>query len=252
MTIRNQRILATIPEQGSGIEYGPLHRTLVPKSGSRSIRYVDFAPRDVLVKKYESDPNVDVELIPDIDIVTGGRRVDEFIDPDSLDFVVASHIAEHVPDLVGWLQANLNILRIGGRIAIAFPDRRYCFDLAKQPSQTSDLIAAYLEERTRPSFQQQCDHFFNIRQVTPSQVWNGEVTPKTAPLIHQPHKAVDILRALQKRSDYVDVHCWKFSDTEFFDTINTVRALFDLPFQIVSLFPTQCGTTEFYATLEKT
>lgn len=249
MQLRQIRITAGIQHESSGIEYGPLHRSLMPRDLYPKVRYVDFQSREQLVKHYEKDPNVDVSLIPEIDIVTGGRTITEFVDAESIDFVVASHVLEHVPDFIGWLETNLRLLRPGGRIALAFPDRRFCFDLSKQPTSFHEIVAAYLEQRTQPNFTQICDHIINTRKVTPVEVWNGTLTSENAPCIHALPGALTILGALAQKKEYHDVHCWKFSDAEFMETIRNVKLHFSLPFDLISFYPTQRNTTEFYATL---
>jgi hypothetical protein len=93
---RKKEIVEHLSLSGSGLEYGPLHRTIVDKKNA-SVRYVDYADRDYLVRHYANDPNVDTDTIPEIDIVTGGRPIDEFAEKESVDFIIASHVAEHVP-----------------------------------------------------------------------------------------------------------------------------------------------------------
>lgn len=249
--LRTKRITAALKLDGEGIEYGPLHRPVLLKSACAGVRYIDVAAREFLVRKYQGDASVDTRLIPEIDIVTDGRPIVDFVEADSLDFVVASHVLEHVPDFIGWLRDNLLILRPGGRISIAFPDRRYCFDIAREKTTTSDLVAAHLEARTKPSFLQVCDHIMNVRRVDPVSVWAGETDSSNAPNVHPPFQALELLRAAQLRTDYIDVHCWKFSDVELYSVLYEIRQLFKLSFDLLTFFPVQRNTSEFYFTLEK-
>jgi len=246
------RIISGIDLISSGIEYGPLHRVVMTREMCPGIRYVDYKARDQLVAHYAHDPAVDVSLIPEIDIVTGGQSITEFVPDESIDFAVASHVMEHVPDFIGWLETNLRLLRPGGRIAVAFPDRRFCFDLAKQPTGFHDVVAAYLEKRVRPNFTQICDHVLNVRKVTPVEVWNGTLTPENAPQVHGTAGAVGLLRTLVSKTEYHDVHCWKFSDAEFIEMLGKIKLHFQLRFELLSFYPTQRNTTEFYAMLIKT
>lgn len=250
-SLRRMRITAGIDPESSGIEYGPLHRTIMPRSVCKTVRYVDYKSRDELAAHYMNDPNVDVSLIPEIDIVTGGALISDFVPDDSLDFVIASHVLEHVPDFIGWLETNLRLLRPGGRIALAFPDRRFCFDMAKQPTSFHEVIAAYFEKRTQPNFTQICDHILNSRKVTPAEIWDGRLNVDNAPSVHGSTGALSILRKLVTKTGYHDVHCWKFSDQEFIDMLTRIKAELHLPFEVLSLFPTRRNTTEFFAVLVK-
>ena len=202
--LRRLRIVSGIDMACSGIEYGPLHRVIMTRAMCPGIRYVDYKPREELVAHYAHDPAVDASLIPEIDIVTGGQLISEFVPEESIDFAIASHVMEHVPDFIGWLEANLRLLRPGGRIALAFPDRRFCFDLAKQPTGFHEVVAAYLEKRTQPNFTQICDHVLNVRKVTPTEVWNGTLTPENAPPVHRTAGAVGLLRGLVRKTAYHD------------------------------------------------
>lgn len=245
------RIISGIDLGATGIEYGPLNRPIVERTVLPGIRYVDHKTQEQLQVHYANDPRVDVALIPIIDIVTSGRPITEFVDDESIDFVIASHVMEHVPDFIGWLETNLRILRPGGRIALAFPDRRYCFDLAKQATSLHEVVAAYLEKRTRPNFTQICDHLMNCRKVTPAEVWSGVLDAKNAAPVRGLPNALSHLRNLVEKDVYYDVHCWKLSDSEFVDMLSTIKVHSQLPFDILSLYPTQRNTSEFYAMLVK-
>ena len=70
------------------------------RSPNFAVTYVDYADRDALRRHYANDLNVDKELIPEIDIVTDGKTHSEFLPNQCLDYVVASHVMEHVPDIL--------------------------------------------------------------------------------------------------------------------------------------------------------
>lgn len=249
--VRSKKIVGPMYIKGDGIEYGPLNRMILEKRRFPKVKYVDFAPREALVEKYKADPNVDVAKIPEIDIVTAGRPITEFVGSQDLDFVIASHVMEHVPDMIGWLETNLSILKPGGHIGIAFPDRRYCFDIAKNKTLFSELVAAYLEKRTQPDFTQICDHVFNTARMVPAEAWSGATDASNAPTIHSKEFALKALREIVKSSDYYDTHCWKFSDDELYRTLLDIRDVVKLPFEIVNFLPAEKNSVEFFITLEK-
>jgi SAM-dependent methyltransferase len=140
LTGRHRRIAWALKLDGEGIEYGPLFRPIIDNNHYK-VRYVDFTDREALVKHYENDPTVDTAAIREIDIVTNGKPVTDFVCTGSLDYVVASHVWEHVPDFLGWLESNLAVLKPGGRIAVAYPDKRYCFDMTRRSSTVADVLA---------------------------------------------------------------------------------------------------------------
>jgi leader peptidase (prepilin peptidase)/N-methyltransferase len=67
------------------------------------VEYVDRASRDDLLAAYEGH-EVDARRIPQIDHVWGEQSLLECVGGGrDYDYVLASHVIEHVPDLFGWL-----------------------------------------------------------------------------------------------------------------------------------------------------
>jgi SAM-dependent methyltransferase len=108
---------------GEGIEIGALHNPL-PVPRSARIRYVDRLPVSELRVHYaelEHEPLVQVDILDD------GERLAKISD-SSLDFVVANHFLEHTQDPVGTLLNAFRVLRPGGVLYLAVPDKRQTFD----------------------------------------------------------------------------------------------------------------------------
>lgn len=248
---RTDIIASVIPQDGVGIEYGPLHRVVADKR-KYNVSYVDYTDRETLVGKYANDPNVDTALIPEIDIVTGGSLITEFLPPESLDYIIASHVAEHVPDLIGWLEANLSLLKSGGVLSMAYPDKRYCFDIRRPPGAMPELLAAYIEKRTRPNVTQICNHFYNASRVNPAKAWAREVTGATAEYIHTRENIFQTLRSMAAKDTYVDVHCWVFDPESLLAVLREIKTVLGLPFDLLSFTNTRMNTSEFFLALRKT
>jgi predicted SAM-dependent methyltransferase len=68
--------------------------------------------------------------IVEVDIVDDGERLRRVGD-GSVDFVVANHFIEHCEDPIGTIRNHLRVLRPGGRVFMAVPDRRRSFDRAR-------------------------------------------------------------------------------------------------------------------------
>ena len=250
MNPRAKKITEELFLEGTGIEYGPLHAALIEKS-QYDVLYADFADRDFLRSHYAHDKSVNIERIPHIDIVTEGKDISIFVDDNSMDYVVASHVMEHIPDILGWLESNLRVLKPGGRIAVAFPDKRYCFDLKRKSSSISKVIAAHLERRSRPNFESICDHFWNVATVGAVDCWEGKSTPENSDYIYPRDNIIEFLTEKLESSAYTDVHCWIFSDEEFLETMKAAMPYSKIDYKIVSFYPTQRYTLEFYVTFER-
>ena len=66
------------------------------------ITYVDHADTEALKRKYAADPEVNVEELVTVDGVWGANTLLDCVGGD-YDFVVASHVIEHVPDPAAFL-----------------------------------------------------------------------------------------------------------------------------------------------------
>ena len=248
---RRKVILEHCNLSGEGLEYGPLHRLIVDRSHP-GIRYVDYADRDTLINHYMGNKNVDPARIPSIDIVTGGKLITNFIEAGTIEYVVASHVVEHVPDLLGWLEANLRVCKTGGVISIVYPDKRYTFDIKRRNSTFSDLLAAYLERRERPTLSQLADQICNACKVTPIDAWARRVNSANAEYINSRESAIKRLRDLAGKPHYTDCHCWVFDDRGFVETLGEVIVQLGFPAEICAFTPTPRNSNEFYLSLRKT
>ncbi len=93
-----------------GIEVGAAHQPVV-RRGDGDIQYVDHASTEELRRKYANDPGVDLAALVEVDAVWGAQTLAEAVGVSGrYNYVVASHVAEHVPDLLGWLEEVAEVL----------------------------------------------------------------------------------------------------------------------------------------------
>jgi predicted SAM-dependent methyltransferase len=107
--------------RGDGIEIGALYRPQRVPPGAR-VRYVDHASEADLYRIY---PEHDWVKAPDV--VDEGEKLTKFGD-ESVDFVIANHMLEHVEDPVAALHTFLRVVRPGGIVFVTLPDARHSFD----------------------------------------------------------------------------------------------------------------------------
>jgi len=170
---RRERLISGLDlERMRGVEIGPLMSPIVSKEES-DVFYVDHADREALQAKYADDPNVDVQKIVPVDAVWGDCTLREcFADNRSFDYVIASHVLEHVPDMLGWMREIADILRPGGRLILAIPDRRFTFDYLRQTTRLSEIIDAYLRRNRRPMPAQIFDFNANAVEIDMIAAWS--------------------------------------------------------------------------------
>lgn len=125
---RPAAILRDLDRSGLGLEIGPSHNPVAPRRLGFRVRTVDHLDRPGLVAKYTGH-GVDTDAIEEVDHVWRGEPLSELVGaPGGFDWIIASHVIEHVPDLVGFLRECERLLNAGGTLSLAIPDKRYCFD----------------------------------------------------------------------------------------------------------------------------
>lgn len=137
---------------GAGLELGALHRPM-PQHPKMQVSYVDRFGIDELRKHYEELDEYDL-VGPDIidDAQTLASVADE-----SQDFVIASHIIEHLANPIAAIEQWLRVLRPGGHLYLVTPDKRETFDRHRVRTTVEHLILDYL----RPSAERDYEHFLD-------------------------------------------------------------------------------------------
>jgi SAM-dependent methyltransferase len=124
--------------RGAGLEIGALHRPLRMPPGAL-VRFVDMAPAETLRNRF---PEVGHVTSPDI--VDDGETLRTIADA-SQDFVVANHFLEHTEDPFSTLRTFLRVLKPGGFIFMAIPDKRWTFDAPRPVTDLAHLLRDYRE-----------------------------------------------------------------------------------------------------------
>ena len=174
---RRSKLLNHIqPASQEGLEIGPLASPIITKTESAGrIWYVDHATADVLKEKYRNDPNVRIDEIVDIDYIWGQAGLSELVQGRLFDYVLASHVIEHVPDMLGWLKEVGEVLKDDGILSLAVPDKRYSFDYLRELSTVGMLIEAFMLHRRRPGPREIFDYFSLTSKVDLSTSWAGKL-----------------------------------------------------------------------------
>ena len=109
--------------QGEGIEIGALSAPLKVPAGA-TVRYVDRMHVADLRRHY---PELDGSPLTEPDIVDDAEQLST-VEDASQDFVIANHYLEHCQDPIGAMMTITRVLRPGGLVYLAIPDKRFTFD----------------------------------------------------------------------------------------------------------------------------
>jgi hypothetical protein len=197
------------------MEIGPLYNPIALKSEG-DVVYVDHADTETLRKKYKDDPTFDVSKIVDVDAVWGEQTLEECLgSARKVDYIFASHVIEHVPDLITWLQELRSVLKSDGEIRLIIPDKRYTFDYTRRTTELPDIVDAYLRKARKPLSLYILDYVMNVRSVDVVAAWAGPLSIEATPLIHSFEMAVGVAKDVLENGNYHDIHCWVFTPRSF-------------------------------------
>jgi SAM-dependent methyltransferase len=211
---RKAIITQHLKKNGLGLEIGPSHDPVMPKRGGHQVHVVDHMTREQLREKYR-DHGVNIDNIEDVDHVWAGGRLSTLIaNHGSYDWIIASHVIEHVPDPIRFIADCMTLLKPGGVLSFAIPDQRYCFDYFRPLSTTGGVIQAYLEERERHTPGQVFDSFSFAGKMNGSIAWRDGAIG-TVEFLHPDGFGAHMLKESQSSADYIDIHAWVFTPSSF-------------------------------------
>ncbi len=207
---------------GSGIEIGALQRPL-QLPGECRIRYVDRMPFPDLLRHY---PELNKFPIQPPDLIDDGEHLTTIAD-SSQDFVVANHFFEHCRNPIQTLKNLLRVIKSGGILFIAVPDKRYTFDF-ERPSTAYETVRRAFEKGERP----------DVRELF--EEWVAYIERRS--------DAGAAARASELLASNYSIHYNVWTVDELLSHLIQARMDFALPFRIVSVV---CCDNEAILLLEK-
>jgi SAM-dependent methyltransferase len=240
-----RQIVQRIGKGQRGIEFGPSFNPIAPKSAGYQVTTVDHLSREGLIEKYRGH-QVDPGRIEEVDVIWDGTGSLPDVPAGAFEYVIASHVIEHVPDPVRFLRLCETLLAPGGTIFLLVPDKRRCFDHYRPGSTTGQMLQAYAEARVRPSGGQVFDHFSHASTVRGALGW-GETDADPPIPLHEVAEAYAAARRVWEQSAYRDVHCWVFTPASFRLVAGDLRQIGLSGLDVTDL--QESGGAEFYVSL---
>lgn len=205
-----------------GIEVGPLDKPLVDKNAG-TVWYVDHCDTEELRHRWSADTRIDVARLH-VDAVWGDQTLAASVSAAAhargetwpgADYLVASHVIEHVPDLIAWLREVEATLISGGLVRLAIPDKRYTFDYLRATTTLADTLVEHLRKRRKPSASRILDFTLNAVDMDCAEAWRSVIDASSLKRIYTAEDAFAIARDAEENDTYHDVHCWSFTPDSF-------------------------------------
>lgn len=132
------------------LEIGPLNRPISDKRFYPNTFYCDIRSTEDIKKLYSDNDylektgiTVDPKTIVPIDFVLQGGYAETFRDVEKFDYVIASHVLEHMEDLIAALRDISTVIHPGGIFCVIYPDKRYCFDHFRTSASFRDIYNVF-------------------------------------------------------------------------------------------------------------
>lgn len=247
---RKEKLLQGLDVRNAiGMEIGPLASPVVSKQEGK-IYYVDYADAEFLRNRYKDDPNVDTSKIVFIDAIWGEQSLKDAIGSKAVDYVIASHVVEHVPDLVTWLDELHSVLLPGGQVRLVVPDKRYTFDYLRQTSRLSDILTAYVARARVPQPHEIFDYCLNKVTIDTAAAWRNEIDTTKLTKDFTFAGAMWLVHDVINNGTYHDLHCWVFTPHSFATICCQLAEVDLLKFTCEHFVDTEYGELEFFVALK--
>lgn len=245
---RQRTILRSCNIAGKGLEIGPSFNPVAPKRAGFDIEIIDHLDQEGLIEKYKNDPNTPKNIsniIEKVDYIWDGRSYTELTGKIGYyDYIISSHLIEHVPDLIGHLRDCSMLLKSDGVYSLVIPFKYYTFDRFRSCTTVKDCINSYM--KNNHSKGDIAEYYLNVVTNQGRIAWNQSLNTSDYRFIY-PIK--DVL-LLQKNTNYLDIHQSVFTPASFALLINDLNCLGYIDFQIIQIQKSE-DDCEFYVVLRK-
>lgn len=241
---RQDKLLAGINRTGLGLEIGPGYNPILPKRAGWNVLSVDHADQAALIEKYRQ-LGVDTAGIEPVDIVWRGVALHEAVSEDLLgqfDYCLASHVIEHIPNPIAFFQSMARLLKPGGVLSLAVPDKRYTFDFFQPATSTADWLHAWKRGATVHSRRAIFQHIAYTAHLRGAITWSrfNRLSP-LALFTPDLRVAFDAFEqgSEEAGSPYIDCHAWHFTPASFALIVLELSYLGLIPMTVKAAFPTR-------------
>jgi len=251
---RRAFVMSHLPANRRGLEIAPYFNPMVDRA-KYDVFYVDCIDNDEIQRKAGDNPGAKGQYVPRIDAVwVPGKRLAECVEGRKFAYAVASHVMEHVPNPLGWLNEILECVEVGGRVAIMLPMRTKSMDYYRQNTTFGQVVGWSIEKPSLPTPTQVMDFLSQSFYHLGEPVIEGKMPRFEDAVRHYSDKdAVNYANFVWNEKHYLDVHCSTWTPESFREIFGRLRDVGLLNCEVIGPFTGFAGATdaEFLAFLDK-
>ena len=222
----------------TGLEISPSINPMLYKGDGYDLEYIDALTTQELTARAQRN-GVDLKRIPDVDHVHDfSQSIASCVGNKTFDFVVSSHVIEHVPDIVGHFQEVKEVLNNGGVYAFLAPDKELCFDLKKPNITLGQIVEARLEKRRVAPVSAQIDEYYYGVKRNGSGAWSRQESAPTAPKYTNATKLIQEALANPENAKNWHGHIWRFTPASFEEIYTQLYDLGLVELRLLDVKPT--------------
>ncbi len=214
------QVLQLLCPTGCGLEVAPYFDPFIHKKDHPQLYYTDYCCNEQLVEKARHNPSYIEGSLPRIDFVwRPGQALRACVPLDiSFDYAVASHVLEHVPNPIGWMNQVLDTMPLGGRFALFLPDRRANLDRDRNLTTFGELVGLWAAQPSVPTPAQVADFLAHTVDLDPEALCAG----KPGSSHYRDDEVVSLTRHVAETGQYIDAHCTVWEPQSFVAVIERV------------------------------
>ena len=247
---REEKLLLHLKKDGIGVEIGASHAPIASKKGGYNVHIIDHATRTELIDKYK-DEGVKLDNIEEVDFVWKGESYADLTGKTNFyDWIIASHVIEHVPNLVGFINSCDQILNDTGVLSLAVPDVRFCFDYFRPVSGLSKVLDAHYQNHKVHTPGSVAEFNLNLVKRDSQPGWGENALLKEEySFTNSREEVFTSIERSASGKDYVDCHAWCFTPHSFRLMIHDLNDLGLIKMREVGFFPSE--GCEFFIALSR-
>ena len=239
------------------LELGPLNRPIADKRKYPNTFYCDIRSTEEVKKLYSGNDyleatgiTVNPETIVPIDFVIKGSYKDTFEEIEKFDYVIASHVMEHMEDIISAFLDISTILKPGGLLYLVYPDKRYCFDHFRTSASFRDAYNVFVNDPSENASMVFDFYYSVIPENSPEVFWKKDDILTFLPTADFDNAVKKYKKVREKGEKIDDVHYWPFSDMDFLKFLYDCTRAKLLPFHCVAFHPCMENDQQFMVALQ--